>query len=860
MLTALSLALFAHPQEPLFAERHRAWPELRSSTRTVDLADLDGDGDLDALTGKHSVLNRGDGTFSGALALDSSANFVQDSLLLDLNGDAHLDLIQVAGNAELFGFAEPNLVFVGDGQGGFTPWAGVLPPTLAQTTSVSAADVDGDGDLDLSFANLGQNELLLHVGPGVYVDSSASLPQIADDSWEALFADFDLDGDADLFFANANASCTLLLGNGAGAFADASAGLPAWTGDARSAAVGDVDADSDPDLVLAGAVFVNGGASFALSASSFPPEGVWDIALADVDLDGRLDAVAAGAGLALGDGAGQFSPQASALDGVTGLVHALALGDLDGDADCDAVVGRDLYLNGPQLEPSTDVLFLGDGQGQFVDTTMLAPLLATVEEAGIDPSLGDLDGDGDLDAFVANFKDQQFGSWEIKGSLYLNEGPGTFVDHSSELPFEHSILHTSALADADQDGDLDIFVAGYDNDDGTGGGVWWYENDGAADFNGSLARSAGGGYNVTDIALGDLDADGDNDVVGAAEWSIPPVLPSFVLDNDGSGTFTSDYGSFAAQSDASLALSLADFDGDGDLDALFGNTPSSGPFIVSSGQDRLWVNQGDGSFVEAVGALPAELIPTVELAHADVDGDGDLDVWAGRSAQDALYLNDGGGTFSAAPTQVPSEAEEPADLDLLDADLDGDLDLFLAGAQRYYENDGNGAFSDASQRLSQDVLDVRGAAFGDVDGDGDPDAFLACRGEISFWCCTSGWRGPDHLWSNRTRDLSWTRAPSLGKSFEVEWCVGAGEVNFWHIAPATGQLPLGFGTLWLDPLSAYQFDTTLSLAGGCSTRTYALPNSPALAGQTAYLQGVVALPFTTSLWLTHLEPLPFNAL
>ena len=128
-----------------------------------------------------------------------------------------------------------------------------------------------------------------------------------------------------------------------------------------------------------------------------------------------------------------------------------ALGDLDGDGDLDAIVAN--YLNsGDHGEVNT--VWLNDGTGQFSDS---GQSLGNSPSRGI--ALGDLDGDGDLDAFVANNEKQP-------NEMWFNDGEGTFSDSGQRLGGSSS--HDVVLGDLDGDGDLDGFVVNY----GAANRVW----------------------------------------------------------------------------------------------------------------------------------------------------------------------------------------------------------------------------------------------------------------------------------------------------------------------------------------------------------------------------------------------------
>jgi hypothetical protein len=146
----------------------------------------------------------------------------------------------------------------------------------------------------------------------------------------------------------------------------------------------------------------------------------------------------------------------------------------------------------------------------------------------------------------------------------------------------------------------------------------------------------------------------------------------------------------------------------------------------------LLLNQGQGRFqVAPSGALPqfAELSTTVDLG--DFDGDGDLDaLFAGTTSSELrrLYFNNGSGIFSYTG-QYLGQGFTP-DAAMIDLDDDGDLDLVFASLQlsEIYENFGGGAVLPASPLAFP--VSGRQMAFGDVDADGDLDALLVGDGAL----------------------------------------------------------------------------------------------------------------------------------
>lgn len=269
-----------------------------------------------------------------------------------------------------------------------------------------------------------------------------------------------------------------------------------------------------------------------------------------------------------------------------------ALGDLDGDSDLDMVVAK---FNQP------DEVWFNDGglQGGIVGT-----FTNSGQQLGWDFSwgvmLGDLDGDGDLDALIRT---------EVSSQPWLNDGLGTLT-HSG---YDFGSIGNSVLGDLDGDGDLDVFETVYAN----ANHVWL--NDGTGIFSNS-GQQMGTGYS-TGVALGDLDGDGDLD---AFVTNISSPTNSQVWWNNGNGVFA-DSGQVLTIGNG---VALGDIDGDGDLDA----------FIRDIGADKVLVNNGIGQFSDSGQSLGNTQSHDVDFG--DVDGDGDLDVFVSSVNNDKMWMNE----------------------------------------------------------------------------------------------------------------------------------------------------------------------------------------------------------------------------
>jgi len=258
------------------------------------------------------------------------------------------------------------------------------------------------------------------------------------------------------------------------------------------------------------------------------------LALGDLNGDGRLDAFVSNWGASLIDKRDDFLPYLPwvwintpdengypkgvglNLNSLGDLPMQPALGDLDGDGDLD-VYAASLPPKGTKTDPS-DRILLNDGSGAFVDSGQRLDNPRKAASAGSGAvALGDLDGDGDLDALVATAKG---------ASIWMNQGGmqggqiGIFAKFDQRLDRGH--IEAVFLADLDADGDLDALVAGKSR-----ASIWW--NDGTGDFSRSDVSFE---YpKDTGIAVGDFDGDEDPDIF------IRVIQDYQVWFNDGKGGF-----------------------------------------------------------------------------------------------------------------------------------------------------------------------------------------------------------------------------------------------------------------------------------------------------------------------------------
>lgn len=347
--------------------------------------------------------------------------------------------------------------------------------------------------------------------------------------------------------------------------------------------------------------------------------------------------------------------------------------DVDGDGDLDIFLAEGTASPAPR----PNLLFINDGSGHFSDQTFarLPPTPANSTEV----DAADVDGDGDLDLFVANLGANQ---------LLINDGNGFFSDASAtNLPpadpnFLNDISAEARFADVDGDGDADILVSNENPfDPASGGQNRLLLNDGTGVFTDeTVGRLPAVIDQTSGFAVGDIDTDGDLDLI------VVNIGSNRVLLNDGSGFFADETAALhpGDPGRSSRKGVLGDIDGDACLDLVVGNSRAE--------PNELWLGDCDGFFTDGSSKMPADNATTTDIDLADVDGDGDLDVYVTNAGQflfghgflgerNTLLVNKNGNKLKDKTSKAfPPEARPGTNAEFGDVDGDGDLDLCIANS------------------------------------------------------------------------------------------------------------------------------------------------------------------------------------
>ncbi|MEM8903743.1 MAG: VCBS repeat-containing protein, partial [Actinomycetota bacterium] len=374
--------------------------------------------------------------------------------------------------------------------------------------------------------------------------------------------------------------------------------------------------------------------------------------------------------------------------------HNLDSGDVNGDGHLDLLTGE-VGIDADD-HPQLRILY-GDGAGGFAHQIVSAGVGMHESE------LADLDGDGDLDVLGKPFRpgDPSVTVWINQGN---RPGPlGGWHRHVVDDAVGHRTVFVEH-ADLDGDGDEDLVTGG-----------WWWRNPGVP--GGSWERVEIGG-DLRQVALvHDLDGDGDVDLFGGDEPGSGWDGDLRWARNDGDGGFEVFDDIESAEGGLLQGVVAVDLVPGVTSIALSYNDGVGGLQLVTVPSDPTrsrWTTE------QAVATVAGE-----ELVAADVDGDGDADLFDGE----AWYRNDGGRLSRIVVVTVG--AGEPDRVALADVDGDGDLDGVVGfgedgvGRVRWYEQ-GDDPAAPWAERVIDDLGDANALSLdvGDVDGDGDPDVVV----------------------------------------------------------------------------------------------------------------------------------------
>ncbi len=463
------------------------------------------------------------------------------------------------------------------------------------------------------------------------------------------------------------------------------------------------------------------------------------------------------------------------------MAGGLAAFDYDGDGDIDLFFcnGADLSTLSKQGPKHFNRLLANDGTGRFQDVTEKAGLAGAGFDTGA--AVGDYDNDGDLDLFLAGVH---------RNTLYRNNGDGTFTDvtakaglDAARLPKFGPLWAVSAVwTDVNRDGRLDLFVVNYL--------LWEEKTEPVCPYE------------------------------GRNEYCHPKYykeLPNQLFLNQGDGSFrdvSADAG-ILSQPGKGMGAGAADYDLDGNPDIFVSNDKLFNFFFHNRGGLKFEEKAFD------LGVALAEhgnMISGMGVDFRDIDNDGypDIVLVALDNETFPVFLNNGRGAFRevTAQTGMTAQSRSMAGYSpvLADFDNDGWKDLLVTRGHvqsplmeprvavnqhnTVFRNLGKGQWRALTAEAGLDALPParhRGAAVADFNGDGKLDfAVTALSAKASLWINDSP--GSNHWIAFR---LKGTRSPRDGQGARVR-VVTRSMTQHNHVAFTAGYAsasaaPLHFG-------------------------------------------------------------------
>lgn len=696
---------------------------IPNSVREVVASDLDGDGDMDLITASpadnkiawYENLD-GEGTFGLLKIITTEAERADTVYACDIDGDEDMDIISgLAGSNALVWFE--NI----DGLGNFSSQK-IISSSANFVISIHANDFDGDGDLDVVSASLATGYIAWHEnldGMGSFGEQKTIRifdPQVSILKF-VYSADLDGDGDFDILSSLSDGDTLFWFENmdGLGNFSSESL-ITNEISNPTSISVGDMDNDGDIDVLssscnddkIAWYENLNGNGDFGnikiISTQGDCPESVYP---SDIDGDGDLDVISASlkddkiAWYENIDGLGNFSSEQIITLDADGAI-CVSSADIDNDGDMD-VISASAYDD--KIEWHENDSGLGNFTTHeiiFIDTPNGATSTYAV----------DIDGDNDMDIISASRDDNCIAWYENKDGL---GDFGSLKIISNEANWAVSVFAT----DIDGDGDMDVLSASSNDNK-----IAWYENtDGLGSFGNQIIISVEASYPKSIYAV-DIDDDGDMDVLSASSHF---RKIAWYENLDGLGGFSTE-NILTTSLFRAKDVYAGDIDGDGDYDvvACGGNLP----FVDSV----VWFENMDGlGGFSPQKVIISDIEEAAEIKTADIDNDGDLDVVVISRWSLIWYENmDGLGAFSDQQI-ISSDFVWGNSVYCVDIDYDGDVDLISASELdnkiAWYENiDGLGSFSQ-QQIINSDNYLASSVFSTDIDGDGDMDVISASYGD-----------------------------------------------------------------------------------------------------------------------------------
>ncbi len=653
---------------------------LSYTTLSLEIADVDDDGDQDFLTGGISNLqwqeNIGGGLFKSH-TITQNFDETHTIKVIDLDGDGDKDVVTSS-------FTTNQIIWLdNDGSENFTMT--ILSSSAGGCAGLDVIDVDNDGDLDVVATGYNSDEVFWLQNNGSQVFTKNVIRGNFNGAASIRVFDVDADGDKDIVTSGILCDSIILLrNNGSQTFVQQF--LHPLDGP-RSLRLVDFDNDGDTDITFAG----DGGLGWILNAggvltvNQYSTTYTRDFLVADLNNDNFKDLI--------------FTNYAD---------DYISWQKNNGNATYTGMGYIDSFINSPVAIGAAD--FTGDGFRDVIGVSNQEVKFCT-NNAGLtftkkalnyymytakSACHGDFDNDGDVDIMAVGYFNVYF---------YRNDGNDQYTTikiFSTNNSFGGEEMRA---ADIDGDGDMDVVYT-----EGVGNRISWLENQGGGIFVYRLVHSL---IDAKGVFAVDYDFDGDMDVVSVTVETYT-LSAIYWYENNGSEVFTEHLvnGNYAFPN----GIFAFDYNQDNFMDvvAAYSGTGGSQKVILHDGQAGWSTEVNDNS----QGASSVYAI--------DIDDDGDEDILSsGFNDYDIIWYENPG----LISHTIDGNAQGATHVFAGDMDGDGDIDVASTSSTddkvSWYENNGNQSFT--KKTLATNVPYPESIEGGDIDSDGIMDLYSVCK-------------------------------------------------------------------------------------------------------------------------------------